>query len=135
MFNEKCRHCSHEHSVSGVYTRIKKVNGVYTPVGRGRTTTDLGEYCNNTGAWVKDMHYCPARWTMYRGVDKKSTKPKPKPRKVKKNVIRRRSKKRKSKVESKKKRKYRKNSRSPAYRSAKAAKSLKATGQQKLLMV
>lgn len=130
MFSDDCRFCSHEKSVSGVYTRIKKVNGVYTPVGRGRTTTDLGEYCNNTGAWVKDMHYCPARWTMYRGVDKQSAKPKPKPRKVEKNVIQRRP--RKSKVESKKKRKHGENSRSPAHRPAKTAKGL---GQQKLLMV
>jgi hypothetical protein len=129
MFGDDCRFCSHEKSVSGVYTKIEKVNGVYTPVGRGRTTTEMGEYCNNIGTWVKDMHYCPARWTMYRGVDKESAKPKPK--KVKKHVIQRRSRKRKNKMENKKKRKHRENSRSPAHRPAKVIKDIKSNNKIK----
>jgi hypothetical protein len=26
----------------------------------------LGEYCNDPGKWVRDMHYCPVRYSLTR---------------------------------------------------------------------
>ena len=97
MFGDECRHCSAEKSVTGVYTIVEKNPNthLFIPKGRGRTTIELGAYCNNIGQWVRDLHYCPARWALHRGivpiVEKpkvRRAKPKPKPKVVKKPVKR-----------------------------------------------
>jgi hypothetical protein len=82
MFGDDCRHCSRERTTTGEFTKIEKdpKTRVFVPKGRGRKVVDLGAYCNNVGKFVEDLHYCPARWSLYRGksVEKqkvKSTKP------------------------------------------------------------
>ena len=70
MFGEPCRHCS-VHTESRPYTKIKKstVGKFYEPVGLGKTIVTIGEFCNNDGTHlVQDMHYCPARWALHRGI-------------------------------------------------------------------
>lgn len=68
MFGEACRHCSMEHTTRPFTKIVKDPNTkLFKPIGLGNTKVPLGEYCNNVGAWVRDLHYCPARWALRRG--------------------------------------------------------------------
>lgn len=64
MFDEKCRHCSHEHTYRPC-TRIVKdpTSKIWKPVGLDRIEIDLGLYCNDAGQYVDEMHYCPVKWS------------------------------------------------------------------------
>jgi len=75
MFGEECQYLSHEHTLRP-YTKLVKngTTGMYDPVGMGKKKVLLGDYCNNhslsqTG-WVEEMHWCPRRWAMRRGIVK-----------------------------------------------------------------
>lgn len=67
MYGTPCRHCSIDRSFRP-HTKLVKdpVTKLYKPNGQGVTIVVLGEYCNNVGEWVKDLHYCPARWALTR---------------------------------------------------------------------
>ena len=60
---EGCFYCSIT-KVTRPYTRIEKdpKTRMFKPVGLGRKTIELGEYCNNACAPVATLHYCPSRW-------------------------------------------------------------------------
>jgi len=64
MFDEKCRHCSREH-IYRPCTRIERDpnSKIYKPIGLDRIKIDLGLYCNDTGKYVDEMHYCPVMWS------------------------------------------------------------------------
>lgn len=81
MFGDVCRHCSPTIEVRP-YTKIERDSrtGLYVQKGIGKNFVDLGLYCNNIGAYVNDLHYCPARWALHRGV----VKPK---KEVKKRIL------------------------------------------------
>ena len=69
MFGDACRHCSEEISRTGLFTRLKKnpVSGLFDPDGIKTRKVELGAFCNNNGrTFVKDLHYCPARWGLRR---------------------------------------------------------------------
>ena len=70
MFGDLCRHCSHEKARSGNFTKIEfnLTTKRYDPKGLGHNIIDLGAYCNNIGAYVQDLHYCPARRALHRGI-------------------------------------------------------------------
>jgi hypothetical protein len=67
MFGNPCRHVSIERT-SRPYTAIERDQrtGLYRPTGSGRKVVVLGEYCNDAGMWVRDMHYCPVRYSLTR---------------------------------------------------------------------
>ncbi|HUT00540.1 MAG TPA: hypothetical protein VMY59_09505 [Candidatus Thermoplasmatota archaeon] len=79
MFGDTCRHCSNE-TVIKPFTKLKKnpVTRLYEPAGSGRAVVSLGQYCNNTCEWVENLHTCPARWALHRGVTKAIVKTKKK---------------------------------------------------------
>jgi len=86
MFGDDCPYCSMA-TTAREFTKIKKntVTGMFDPAGMGTKIVILGEFCNNDGTkFVKDMHYCPRRWALYRGVVKiAETKPRPKKERTK----------------------------------------------------
>jgi hypothetical protein len=63
LFNDPCRHCSHEHS-SRPYMKLDKDprTGLFKPGSLGRLEVDLGYYCNDAGRYIDGMHYCPIKW-------------------------------------------------------------------------
>jgi hypothetical protein len=77
--DEDCRFLSQERT-SRPFTRLDKDEhtGMYKPVGMGSRKVVLGMMCNNapigSSGWVDDLHYCPARWALHRGVTKKEGK-------------------------------------------------------------
>jgi hypothetical protein len=85
MFSDPCRHCSHE-TTTHSFTRVSRnpKTHLYDSKGIGHSVEELGEYCNNIDAWVRDLHYCPARWALRRGVvpEKKVVKKKVMKKKV-----------------------------------------------------
>jgi hypothetical protein len=76
MFDDMCRHCSLE-TTTRAFTVLGKdpKTQLFMPVKQSKVVVDLGAFCNNIGAWVEDMHYCPSRWALYRGKDKPTVKP------------------------------------------------------------
>lgn len=67
-----CRFCSEE-STYCACTYIRKQDGHYIGVKVGYIKSERGQYCNNVGEWVKDIHYCPARWALTSGHDIRGT--------------------------------------------------------------
>jgi hypothetical protein len=67
MFGNHCRHLSVE-KTSRPYTEIERDGrtGLYVPKGCGRKVVVVGEYCNDSGKYVRDMHYCPVKYSMTR---------------------------------------------------------------------
>jgi len=67
MIDGPCRHCSIEHTFRH-YTRIEKdiKTGLFKPMGMGRKKVELGEFCNDAGKFVADMHWCPLVWDRMR---------------------------------------------------------------------
>lgn len=86
MFGDLCRHCSME-KTSRSFTVLGKdpKTQLFVPLKQSKVTVDLGAFCNNISMWVEDMHYCPSRWALYRGVDKPKEKT---PIKKKKPIVR-----------------------------------------------
>jgi len=67
MIGGPCRHCSVEHTTRP-YTRIEKdaKTGLFKPVGMGRKTVEIGEFCNDAGKLVERMCFCPLVWDRMR---------------------------------------------------------------------
>lgn len=67
MFGNPCRHLSIE-KTSRPYTEIERDGrtGLYVPKGCGRKVVVVGEYCNASGKYVRDMHYCEVKYSMTR---------------------------------------------------------------------
>ena len=65
MFGDRCRHLSIE-KTSRPYTEIERdtLTGLYRPKRYGRKIAIVGEYCNDFGKYVRDMHYCPVRYSL-----------------------------------------------------------------------
>jgi len=63
LFNDPCRHCSHEHIFRPCMKLEKDPRtGLFKSGGLSRIEVDLGYYCNDEGKWCDDMHYCPIKW-------------------------------------------------------------------------
>lgn len=65
MFGDRCGHLSIE-KTSRPCTEITKdpTTGLFKPVRASRIVVVLGEFCNDYGKFVKDMHYCPVRYSL-----------------------------------------------------------------------
>jgi hypothetical protein len=65
MFGNQCRHLSIERTPRP-YTEIERdeLTGLYRPKRRGVNIAIIGEYCNDYGKYVRDMHYCPVKYSM-----------------------------------------------------------------------
>jgi hypothetical protein len=63
MFKQPCRHCSNEVTIRP-FTRVEKDprTGLFRPLGQEKKRIPLGDFCNDAGKFVKDMHFCPIRW-------------------------------------------------------------------------
>jgi len=129
MFGDNCKYCSHEKTTRS-FTKIQKngVTNLYEPKGIGKKVIELGEYCNNACAWVRDLHVCPARWALRRGV---TVKPKEKRKYVRKEKPIPKKKEVKKKMDDKKKIKWKVRKGEDTKRTPR----LVHTGQQKLLRV
>jgi hypothetical protein len=74
MFGDECRFVSNETSSAPASTLVlDKRTGRLVNGGLFRVSQQLGQYCNNACDWVKNLHYCPTRWTL-------ANPPKPKPK-------------------------------------------------------
>ena len=58
MFGTECRHCSIETTLRP-FTSIKMENNHFVPIKTGYKKIVLGAFCNDSGKWIEDMHYCP----------------------------------------------------------------------------
>lgn len=62
LFKQPCRHCSEEHKLEIVREgTIANMN-----FKKHEKVVALGQYCNDAGMWVADMHYCPVVWGNHR---------------------------------------------------------------------
>ena len=68
MTEEQCRHCSMECAYGSCsMIEIDPKTQLYKSKGIEAVMMRLGEWCNNDGNhFVKDLHYCPARWALTR---------------------------------------------------------------------
>lgn len=73
MFGDPCGFCSEESVVQiRPYSVIKDCSlGKKGHVGKKRVTVEFGQFCNNDGKhFVRDMKYCPARFSCRKVWDK-----------------------------------------------------------------
>jgi hypothetical protein len=61
MFEKPCRHCSNENKLEIVREgTIADMN-----FKKHEKIVPLGQFCNDAGKWIADMHYCPVVWGNY----------------------------------------------------------------------
>ena len=65
MFGDSCRFASHEHLIIPFAPLLPDPRTGRLVAGSVQHKKEMiGEYCNQAG-WVKDLHYCPARWGLH----------------------------------------------------------------------
>ena len=66
MFEQPCRHCSEETTYRAYSEFDRDPNtGLTKPIRQGKKWVVLGEFCNDAGKWIADMHFCPVTWGNY----------------------------------------------------------------------
>jgi len=77
MFGDRCRHLSIE-KTSRPYTELQKdpSTKLFKPLRAGRKVVIIGEFCNDAGKWVADMHYCPVKYSLANPIKEAAVKKK-----------------------------------------------------------